>query len=632
MTLRICLAIAYFLFASGYTHCGREASPPWNDPVTIEKLALHKSWLKLVHYEPGSASASGWVSAIQSPGFFNSPAGREDPTQELIATLEAFQKPVGASADEHAQCRFRARYFWLRDMLQFPANTVDVFCPAYETWSLGNDLGSLSIVFATGYLGNPASYYGHTLLKLNAVSSRHNARLLDTSINFGAIVPAHEDPATYIVKGLTGGYDAGFSHIEYYFHTHNYGDVELRDLWEYELNLSREDARLIVAHTWEVMGQRYTYYFFNRNCAYRMAELLEVVEGIDVVPENDYWVLPQAFIYKVGTTQYQGRPLTRRVSYTPSRQSRLYQRYSALDEQQQKLVRSVPGDIQLLQKSNFQQLPLQTKHQILDTLIDYYQFLRTTADGSDTSINNAYQSVLRQRYLLAPGATEINAPPPPPHTSRDPSLVQFGVAHNSVLNNSVTLALRPAYYDALDGEAGHTPHAELIMAGAKLYTVESQIKIDQLDIVSIKSVSGRTTNLPGDNSHSWRLRLGADRQTLSCKSNCLVSALQADTGYSWNPTDQINVSAYLGAALQDNRNDFGNLYARTSLVGSMRISKAISALVEYEYRRHWGGDAGNDEYLTHVYGRYRLARNWDIRLRYSHHRAEEFAVVLGHYW
>jgi hypothetical protein len=160
------------------------------------------------------------------------------------------------------------------------------------------DIDSISLLYATGYLGNPASYYGHTLLKFNS-SHKLQSKLLDVSVNYGAIVPSGENPLSYIFKGMLGGYDGGFSHIEFYFHNHNYGELELRDIWEYELGFSNADVQLMVAHLWELMGKKNTYYFFRKNCAYRIAEILELAGDLKIIPDDRPWVFPQTIAAKL---------------------------------------------------------------------------------------------------------------------------------------------------------------------------------------------------------------------------------------------------------------------------------------------------------------------------------------------
>ena len=229
-----------------------------------QALASHQTWIKLGHYESNRSSSSGLLSEIHSASFSLAPNGRKSPKAELEATIKAFGAPIVDNPNAHAQCLFPGRYIWLSSLLDFnAAGFPSISCTAFKAWTKGESIKSISLLYATGYLGNPASFYGHTLLKFNSDNSAHSA-LLDVSMNYGAIVPSGEGPIPYIFKGVTGGYDAGFSHIQYYFHNHNYGELELRDIWEYELSLSQFQVDLIMGHLWEMLGKKYTYYFFKK--------------------------------------------------------------------------------------------------------------------------------------------------------------------------------------------------------------------------------------------------------------------------------------------------------------------------------------------------------------------------------
>lgn len=290
-------------------------------------LARHPTWLKLLHYEN---TLLGQSSAIVSDSFFLATDGKTNPQAELVSTLESFILP---DRSEHAICQFPARFLWLSTQLNFADGVVpSPNCVLFKEWSQDNEITSISVLFATGYLGNPASYFGHTLLKLNSTDKK-KSELLDLTTNYGAIVPDNEDPISYIFKGIFGAYKGGFSQIEFYFHEQNYGELELRDIWEYELNLPKGDVNFIVAHLWELLGKKYTYYFFKENCAFRVAEVLELADGLDLLPEIP-WTFPQTTVSKLAENKVNGEQVIAQIIYHPSRQTGLYQKYDSLNIQQ----------------------------------------------------------------------------------------------------------------------------------------------------------------------------------------------------------------------------------------------------------------------------------------------------------
>ena len=51
-------------------------------------------------------------------------------------------------------------------------------------------------------LANPASVFGHALLKLNTDQADDRAGLFDLTVNYGALVPENESAVQYIINGI----------------------------------------------------------------------------------------------------------------------------------------------------------------------------------------------------------------------------------------------------------------------------------------------------------------------------------------------------------------------------------------------------------------------------------------------
>ena len=74
-------------------------------------LARERTWEVLLHYKPDGAGVKSLVSDTR---FFHAPDGSGDPESELFATLASFFTGTVKEDEEHPQCRFVARYTWLR--------------------------------------------------------------------------------------------------------------------------------------------------------------------------------------------------------------------------------------------------------------------------------------------------------------------------------------------------------------------------------------------------------------------------------------------------------------------------------------------------------------------------------------
>ena len=164
-------------FFSAMAHA--QVSPP-----TLLALSKDQTWLKLLHYETGYLSEL--VSEVTTESFFLAANGQHSPLDELTATLAAMHR-VNAKPNQSAQCLFPARKLWLiKVMPQLAQSLPQHHCPELNQFLTNNSATGLSLIYASGYLGNPASMYGHLLLKLN---QENRAQLLENTFNYGAMFP-----------------------------------------------------------------------------------------------------------------------------------------------------------------------------------------------------------------------------------------------------------------------------------------------------------------------------------------------------------------------------------------------------------------------------------------------------------
>jgi hypothetical protein len=487
-------------------------------------------------------------------------------------------------------------------------------------------------VFATGFLGNPASYYGHMLLKFNVPEGATHTTLLDETVNYGAIMEGrHDSQVEYIVRSLVGGYDAGFSHIHFFYHDHTYGDEELRDLWEYRLVLSRPEVDLVVAHAWEVLGKRYTYYFFRGNCAYRLAELVGIIEGVDIVPPARPWTIPQATVQRLAMARRNGAPLLAEVVYHPSRQSRFYDKYLQLSDAQAGVVTDLALDRYALTSARFSSQDLPSRQAELDALMDYYQVVAHPIERAEASAKLHYQQALATRLSLPPAPLRSGERDPPgPETARAPGWLQVGYGHKGATGNEALLRVRAAYYDPLDFESGHVGFGSLRMGDTQLAATPHGMRLDRLEIMGVESLNPGISNLPGDSGDAWRLALGAEQAREWCR-NCLVGRAQGDIGLTHHGSRQTVLGLYLGGALQNDRAGQGPAFGRAtaSLMGVW--GPDWRARFEYEFRAPVLAHQGRYG-VTRTEARWRLARNRDLRIRYAHDGTHIASVAMGWYW
>lgn len=134
------------------------------------KLSQDSKWLNMLYYEKNKLS-KGYESIFDSENFFLSKDGRKNPGLELEATIRSFFDENHLSFNniyknkQYAQCAFQGRYQWLKKRLNFDLRKLKQRkCNDFNKWHKSLNPQSATLVFASAYLNNPASMFGHTFL------------------------------------------------------------------------------------------------------------------------------------------------------------------------------------------------------------------------------------------------------------------------------------------------------------------------------------------------------------------------------------------------------------------------------------------------------------------------------------
>jgi len=602
--------------------------------VGVTKLSEHKRWSSLLHYR-----TSIWretKSEIYSPDFFLSPNGRTSLVDELDATIKAMNAPMGANPNHHAQCRFPARAIWLKKMIPDVAKFWPVVtCPDYLSYSKKGKIESVSMIFATGYLSNPASYFGHPLIKFNLPQSKMPNHLLDTSINFGAITPQNENPFVYAGKGLFGGYDATFTHRTFYYNNHSYGEVELRDMWEYRLNLTPEEVEYFYAHIWEVIGKKFPYYFFSENCATAAARLIEDIVDQKLMPAFLPYSLPYTFFDRIAETKRNdGKPLVHSVTLIPSRQSRLTANYNSLNDEQKDVVNKIARGSRV--SDSLITLPNEDRARAIETLMDYYSF-RALQARDENKIDEPYADIKREllaerlKMPIDPKLSSLSYPLSPPHSGPRPFLIRMGAVNSMKFGTGTELQFRASYYDFLSLNLGRPPNSEVRTFDATFNYIDHAFWMRKLDLISVSTLNLSQTGLPGDGGWAWRFTTGFESLSLACR-DCNLFKIEAGIGRALRLQDRQILFAILDIRGQTPTGGSGQL-AATPIAGAL-INWFSSGLIKTEiswgYRSYFERQDADAEIIK-LENRFGLSRHWDLRATYEKHEDEWYRLAFSWY-
>ena len=497
----------------------------------IHELSSSRNWLLLLHMKKNLWGH--WKSQADGEEFFFAKNGKIDPEAEMLATLEHLDQNVQwGRLKTHPQCAFPARTQFLFENLTL--NIQRQSCPEFEQWIKDLNAQSASLIFSSYYVGNPASLFGHTLLRLNTVPvdqlSTNSARLTDYGISFAAFADT-DGGMLFAYKGLTGGYQGYFSLQPYYEKIIEYTKQESRDIWEYHLDFTRPELQRLLAHFWEIgYNNHFDYFFIDENCSYQILWLLEVARpSLDLTSDFPWYVLPADTI-KV-FNRYPN--LVTAISYRPSFGRLLEKRWTALSAEQfaevQKLL-------------NGKTTPEQVKSK--EVLEAYVAALRFKSFESKTEARPVFAEKTRLALVARsklPGPSSFEEQtilhkdlPPRPDQGHGGQRWGIGISQSDGDNKQTRLDLswNQGLHDLYARDQGYPPNSQIDFLKMKLsfqkYTNENwHFKLNEfrfIDITSLNPVKSFSAPM------SWRLGIGAENSRFYSRGTHYVGQAQAAGG------------------------------------------------------------------------------------------------------
>ncbi len=535
-----------FCFLLAAFFCCPPAAAALPSADQIAQLARQPTWLKLLHFTEEAGQ-----SEVLSEDFFLSPEGKKDPEAELRAALAAYAAPWPADGNSHARCRFPARYHWLAQQISLPGYTpAPPQCAAFNRWSLPDKTRSVSLFLVSSYLGNPASVFGHSLLKLNTGADDDQAGLFDLTVSYGALVPQDEPVALYILRGLGGGYQAGFS--DRYFYTQDvvYSRTEFRDIWDYELLLTDRQRTLLLLHLWEILGRKFTYYFLDQNCGYRLAELLELVLDEPLLRQAKHWYAPVETFHRLEDLDRQhraaGQPgLIRAARFIPSAQRRMRHQFSLLRPEERTAAQTVIEQGPDALPASMANLTPERQMEVADALLAYANYRLTVEQPAPSETAKTMKNrLLAARFLLPPSSAPLAEPPalPSPAAGDKPMLTSIGAAYTARQKAHLRLRWAPFIQESL-GRNGLEGDELAVLDTSLGLGGEDAVVLDQLDLIRIRKIKTGFLAADGESPWSWQLRGGVEED-----EGRYDALFQFGIGRAWRVSPQLTVYVVSDAA------------------------------------------------------------------------------------
>jgi uncharacterized protein DUF4105 len=604
-----------------------------------QRLSERREWHRLMHYTSNLVTP-GVHSLADARRFFLAPDGKTDPQSELEATLAAFFSDiVETDKEQNPQCAFIARYSWLDRQLRFDsARLPRQPCKRFRDWRETLNPQGVTLIFPAASLNNPSSMYGHTLLRVDAKDQDEKTRLLAYAINYAANTDETNGIA-FAINGLIGGYPGMFSIMPYYLKVREYNDMENRDIWEYQLNLTPEETDRLLMHAWELGPIYFDYYFFDENCSYYLLELLEVARpDLDLTSPFRWWAIPSDTVREI----VKQKGLVKNTVYRPSNATVIHYRLGLMSPDELALINPLARGTASTADRAFAALPPTSQARVLEVSHDYLSYLRATGRSPVEDPQELARKLLLERSRVAAGAEDPPVPVPPvrPDEGHGTSRVGIGGGRRDGLN-FVELRGRPVYHDLMDPEGGYVPGAqiEFFDFAVRDYSGGVGARVEDITPLRIVSIAPRNEFFQ---PLSWEIDVGWARRRLADGSEPLVFGVNGGPGLAWTVPDTLRsktmIYGFLESTLQAN--------TRLDKNYALGIGPAIGALIDLTgrwraepYARAQWFFAGDTDtpWAVGLKQRYTLERDWALRLDISHERQEKQSwntvlLSLHHYF
>ena len=455
-------------------------------------------WKKLLYFNNVHSQA------VQND-FFLTSDGHKNSQQEL----HEFTKQVQAGNREII-CRFPARYAWvaknypsiiLRDF-NFEKNCLD-------TWKFLEAVKGVStaVVFASYYLNNPASIFGHTFLYISKspIDLQKNStpyEMLDSAVSYGADT-GDAGAIRYFFGGLGGDFTGTTAVLPYFFQVRLYNDFESRDLWKFYLNLTPEETDFLVRHLWELKMAKFPYYFLSKNCSYQLLAILDIIRPeLELTKKIPFYVIPIDTIRLL-----EKEKMIVKSEFSPSARFKFVNKRSSLGPAEKVALHDF-----IEHNKSIEGLSTDSQRVILDTAIDYFDFrYAKEVIGEEPHILKLKNPILIKRAKLGgispenPYLTSANNPNPGfGHPSGRFSLSAGEESKEKFLK----VKYRFAAHDLLDPPLGYLPRSTL-----EVGDLQFQIKKKKLEIEKITAMHFSVLDPWEDwrTPLSWSMRFGGER-------------------------------------------------------------------------------------------------------------------------
>ena len=578
-----------------FLFCTFSYSSELNTFVEQTKLYENPYWSKLLHYRNGE-------SEIDSDNFFISKNGKYNLKEELFETINSLEKGTNS-----VLCRFPLRVKWLKENIP-NLNITQYSCEELDKFISLVDGKFVTMVFPTAHINSPASMYGHTFIR---ISSNEETPLISNAVNYAAAT-TDTNGLIFAYKGLFGEYEGRYSILPYYEKIKEYNNLEQRDIWEYDLDLTQDEIDKLVLHTYELKDSYSDYFFFKENCSYNVLWLLEVARpSLDLVSQFDFKTVPLDSIKVL-----QKYNLIKNTNFRYSSMRKMKFILNEKIENKEYVKGFIKEDNELNDS-----LSTEDKISYLDLKISYLQYQRANNEYDKDEYLKKYLQLLKERSSYKQASTYDIKTPFNPIDSHDSARVSF--FYNN--NDSFEFSAKPVYNDMYDISDGYLQGAYIDFFDVNIKKEKDEnARLDRFTLLKIKSLAPQDLIFK---PISWGIDVGYEH----FKQRSDYLKVKPEIGVTFGQNRDF---IYLMAGSNLYYKNSEQLYSIGSAIGF--ITNRFDNLklgINYSYDKY-NKDLKNNQF--EAFSTYKLDRNLALNIKYTndnlYEKEDNLKVGISYYF
>ncbi len=560
--------------------------------VKAREMRLHEDigWKKIL-----------FEGRFDDPEFYRAgKKGRKDYGLELEATLRALlqnEPIVVKKGARHAQCYYPARFDYLKEKLAIDVSKIPKpECKELTQYRSFAEYTGVSVVFSSYFANNPASTFGHTLLRLHRSAKEGEPGLLDDAANFAASIDTM-NPITYPVKGLMGFFPGRFALLPYSSKIQEYANFESRDLWEYELNFTPAEAHKLAISLWEAAYFYMDYFYLDENCSYMLLALLEAARPtLELTKPFRLYTIPSDTIKAVARSP----GLVKSIQFKPSARGRYIERAASLTEKEREIFLDFIGRF----KNKYSREELEgelarhgcdddCKIRLYDTLLEFIDFREKKVSTKRLDLYRGLRSgvlLLRSKIPRASPAFVYRPEQSRPDRGPRSAMLEFNSGFTENGYNKSEFRWRPAHHDLTSSSLGYSDQLQIqILDFVAAYDDRfEQFYVKRWIPMELTSLGKHELALK---PLSWRVEIGYAKDRNRKDEEKLYDRSQLKVAFG-GARFYGNFSAYLMAQFAGGYSSDSDLFWHGGIgprAGMFyTFSDALKFSTLFEYMRHYG--------------------------------------------